>query len=348
MKKRLLALIICSVIVLGMFAGCGQQQAAPAPVAPTTPDASAAQDYQATAEEVNWPTRPVTIIVPLLAGGDTDFYARTYAPLLAEKLGQPFNVVNVDGAAGTVGSTQVHMSNPDGYTVLFFHTGTMFTNILTETTELNHHDFAMSNVAIYCDATILVASAQSGITDAADFLERAHANPRSINVATTIPAFSFFALRMMEIAGGFEVNAVDVGGAGAMVASLLGGHTEMAVAPYAIFRQYIETGEMVPIMVSSETRNPNFPDVPTVEEMGLTGASIGRAYFFAFPPGTDEGILRRLSDTVGEIQQDPVFAQAIRESFDIEPFFLPMEEALPFMDRIWDDMAQHADQLLPG
>jgi len=348
MKKKLLALTICCVLVLGVFVGCAGQQATPTtPAAPDTPAATPG-DAPPAVEDINWPTRPVTIIVPLLAGGDTDFYARTYAPMLSEKLGQPFNVVNVDGAAGTVGSTQVHMANPDGYTMLFFHTGTMFTNILTGTTELNHHDFAMSNVAIYCDATILVASTQSGITSAEDFLQRAHANPNSINVATTIPAFSFFALRMMEIAGGFDVNAVDVGGAGAMVASLLGGHTEMAVAPYAIFRQYIETGEMVPIMVSSETRNPNFPDVPTVEEMGLTGASIGRAYFFAFPPGTNEGVLRRLSDTVGEIQQNPEFAQAIRDSFDIEPFFLPMEEALPFMDRIWDDMAQHADQLLPN
>lgn len=324
MRKKLTALLLGCAVVFGLFAGMVGEAAA----------------------EVAWPTRPVQLIVPFPPGGDTDFYARTYAPLLEEIFGQPFTIVNIAGAGGTIGATQASMAEPDGYTVLFYHSGNMFTNILVGATELNHHDFAMSNVAVFCDATVLVAGVQAEFTDAADFLERARANPMRYNVATTIPGFSFFALRKMELAGDFRVNAVDVGGAGPMIASVLGGHTELAAAPYAVMRQYIESGDMIALMVSAAERNPNFPDIPTVEEMGLTGASIGRAYFFAFPLGTDEAIVRRLSDAVGEIQNNPELAENMRQAFAIEPFFLPTEEAMRFLDEIWEDMEAYRDRLM--
>jgi len=87
--------------------------------------------------DTNWPTRPVTIVVPFAPGGDTDFYARAYAPFLSEYFGVPFEVVNIAGDAGTYGATQVHQSNSDGYTILFYHTGNMFTNVIAGNTTLN-------------------------------------------------------------------------------------------------------------------------------------------------------------------------------------------------------------------
>ena len=324
MRKKLTALLLGCAVVFGLFAGMVGEAAA----------------------EVAWPTRPVQIVVPLGAGGDTDFFARTYAPFLEELLGQPFAVTNITGAAGTVGSTQVSMSAPDGYTVLFFHTGAMFTNNLLGTTDLNHHDFAMSNVAVYCENMVLVAGVQAGFADADDFLERARANPRGYNVATLITGFSFYVQRKMEIAGGFELNPVDVGGAGAMAASVLGGHTDLAVGHHANFLQYVENGDMIALMISSRERNPNFPDIPTVEELGLTGAATSRAYFFAFPQGTDEVILRRFADAVAEAQQRPEFIQASRESFGVEPFFVGTDETNDFLDAIWFEMERYRDYLL--
>ena len=80
---------------------------------------------QGIVSQTNWPTRPVTIVVPFPAGGDTDFYARTYDDFLTQMLGQSFEVVNVPGEAGTYGATQVSNATPDGYTVLFYHTGNL-------------------------------------------------------------------------------------------------------------------------------------------------------------------------------------------------------------------------------
>ena len=334
MLKKIFAILLLSVFVAGISAGCAQQ--APAP---------AAQGGGAVGE-TNWPTRPVTVIVPFNPGGDTDFYARLYATFLEDILGQTITVINVDGAGGTVGATQASVAANDGYTVLFYHTGNMFVNVLLGTTELDHNDFAISNIAVLDDTNVLVASPDAGFADAEDFLARARANPGAYNAATTISGFSFFTLRLMELAGDFRVNPVDVGGAAAMIPSVLGGHTELAKNSFGVFRQHIESGDMVPLMFVGHERNPNFPDVPTATEMGLEGAIASRAYFFAFPLGTDPAILHRLSDAVYEVQQLPEFAPAIRDAFAVEPFFLGTPYVQQFMDDMWADMSQYQEYLL--
>lgn len=336
-SRRVLMLLIGVLLCLGLLAGCGQG-GSDEPVL----------EYLVThggRAETNWPTRPVTIIVPFPAGGDTDFYARTYAGFLQELLGQTFEVINVPGEAGTYGATQVSNATPDGYTVLFYHTGNLFANVIAGATTLNYSDFAISNIANFDDSFTLIASTELGITDAADFLQRARANPGRYRVAATVPGFTFFCLRSMEIAGGFSVTPVNVAGAGVMQQAILDGEADMAVGPHALFRAGIASGDLVPLMVSSERRNPNFRYVATVEDMGLTGAAIGSAYFFAFPPGTDDAILRRLSDTVAQIQFNDAYISAIQNAFDARPFFLPTDAVHGFLMEVWEQLYGMADYL---
>jgi len=324
------------VIIASLFlAGCGGQES------------QGAQEFAQFEDraQTNWPTRPVTIVVPFPAGGDTDFYARTYAGFLQELLGQPFEVVNVPGEAGTYGATQVSRATPDGYTVLFYHTGNLFANVIAGATTLNYRDFAISNIANFDDSFTLIAAAHMGIADAADFLQQARANPGRFRVAATVPGFTFFCLRSMEIAGGFSVTPVNVAGAGVMAQAIRDGIADFAVGPHALFREGIANGEFVPLMVSSERRNPNFRYVATVEDMGLTGAAIGSAYFFAFPPGTDEAILHKLSDTVAQIQFNSAYISAIQDAFDARPFFLPTAAVHGFLQEVWNDLYRLADYL---
>jgi tripartite-type tricarboxylate transporter receptor subunit TctC len=296
--------------------------------------------------EANWPTRPVSVIVPFNPGGDTDFYARLYSKFLETELGQPFPIINVAGAGGTVGATQVSVARNDGYTVLFYHTGNLFVNNMLGTTDLNHNDFAMSCIAVLDDTNVLVAGKDAGFTDAANFLERARANPRGYSVSTTISGFSFFTVVKMQNAGGFLLNAVDVGGAAAMVPAVLGNHTELAANSYGVFKQYIENGDIIALMTTGTQRNPNFPDIPTAIEMGLEGASAERAYFFAFPKGTDPAILHRLANAVKAVQQKPEFAREAREMFSVEPFFVDTSDVQNFMDNMWTDMERYIELVL--
>ncbi|MCL2233456.1 MAG: tripartite tricarboxylate transporter substrate binding protein [Treponema sp.] len=298
-----------------------------APAAPYLPDSQA--------EGGGWPTRPLTIIVPFLPGGDTNLYARMFAPFLAEILGQPVYVINVDGASGTVGAAWVSSSAPDGYTMLFYHTGNLFANVLTGATELNHRDFEIACIAMHCDANVLLIHSDVGINSAGEFLTHIRAHPGSLSVATTITGFSFKLLRMAELAGGFSINAVHVGGGSMMPPSVLGGHTEMAYNNVALFLPYIESGEIIPLWVASGQRNAHLPDVPTIAEAGIEGGYMGRSYFFAFPIGTDELIMRRLSDAVRRITENPLFQERVFATTGMPSFFVPFEEAGAYLDEMW-------------
>jgi len=282
-----------------------------------------------------WPTRPLTIIVPFLAGGETNMYARMFAPFLAEILGQPIYVVNIDGASGTLGAEWVSRAAPDGYTMLFYHTGNLFTNILTGATELSHLDFDIACIAMHCYGNVFLIHSDIGISNSEEFLAYIRANPGSLDVATTITGFSFKLLRMAEVAGGFRTNPVHVGGGSMMPPSILGGHTEMAYNNIALFLPYIKSGELVPLWVAASERNAHLPHVPTMAEAGIEGGYMGRSYFFAFPAGTDEVILRRFSDAVRQITEDPVFRQHIFDAAGMPAFFLPFDKAGAYLDEMW-------------
>jgi tripartite-type tricarboxylate transporter receptor subunit TctC len=131
-----------------------------------------------------------------------------------------------------------------------------------------------------------------------------------------------------------------------MIPSLLGNHTELAMNCYGIFRQHILNGDVIPLMTVGEQRNPHFPDVPTVNELGMVNANAARAYFFAFPKGTDDAILHRLSDAAYVVQQNPEFIREIQDMFSIEPFFVPTAEAQAFLDDMWAESEKFKEHLV--
>jgi len=330
-KKAKISILLLCIAILGFSVGCGGQ----ASREPIIDSGSVASDNRI---DTNWPTRPVTIVVPFPAGGDTDFYARTYARFLEESLGQPFEVVNMVGEGGNYGATHVRDLTPDGYTLLLFHTGQLFSNLITGASTLSYNDFAISNIANFDDATTLIAGAHMDITSAADFLYQARANPGQFRVAVIMNGFTHFVLQGMEHAGGFSVTPVGVAGAGVMAQAIMDGEADFAVGIHALFRDGIERGDFVPLMVNAERRNPNFRYVATVEDMGLTGSAMGSAYFFAFPPQTDEAILHRMSDTIAQIQFNEEYISAIQDAFDARPFFLPTPAVDGFLQEMWDMM----------
>jgi tripartite-type tricarboxylate transporter receptor subunit TctC len=283
----------------------------------------------------NWPTRPLTIIVPFLPGGDTDMYARMLAPHLAEILGRPVYVMNVDGGSGTEGAQWVSGVTNDGYTMLFYHTGNLFTNVLTEMTELNYYDFDIACIAMHCNANIFVVYSGVGINTAQEFLTHIRANPGSFDVATTITGFSFKLLRLAEIAGEFQANPVHVGGGSMMAPSIMAGHTQMGYNNIALFLPYIKSGDMIPLWVAAAQRNAHLPDVPTMAEIGIDGGFMGRSYFFAFPQGTDEMILQRLSDAVEQITNDPAFRQQVFDTVGLPTYFVPFGYAAAYLSEMW-------------
>lgn len=338
MKKQISLTLMASMMTLTL-AAC-----APAASTTTTGAAAGAGTSAASQAAKVWPASGIELVVPLKAGGDTDFYARTYAKYLEKELGQTVTVINVEGAGGTVGAQQVASAKPDGNTVLFYHTGNMYTNKLTGTTELDHNSFDVAAAAVLDDTNVLVAGKDSGFTDGKDFLAKAKANPNKYNVATTISGFSYFVTKKAENVGGFKLNPVDVGSASAMVPSILGGQTELAMNSYGVFKQYIENKDVIPLMVFAAERNPNFKDVPTAKELGVDAVA-ARTYFFAFPKGTDPAYVKELSNAVGKIQTNPEYAKEISTAYMVQPFYVAFDKVKAYLDGVWTDMEKYKDQL---
>ena len=293
-----------------------------------------------------WPSRGIELIAPFRAGGDTDFHARTYAKYLERELGQSVAVVNVDGAAGTIGAQQVASSAPNGYRMLFYHTGNLFVNKLMGAADLDHTFFDIACIGVLDDTAVFVTKSDSGITTAQDLIAKAKAAPDKISAGVTISGFSYFVLAKAQAGGDFSLHPVDYGNAASLISALLGNHVQLVVNSYGVFKQYIDSKDMVPLMVASENRNPSFPDVPTVGEIGLKDAVAARAYFFAFPKGTDPQIVKKLSDAVGRIYQNPEYAAEIKNAYCVVPFYRDVTTATQYIEGLWQDILKYEDILL--
>jgi len=260
------------------------------------------------------------------------------APFLEEILRQPINFVNIDGLGGTVGMTSVHEAEPDGYTVLFYHTGGLFSNMLVGTTSINYDGFVISNVAVHCDANVFVINAQLGISTAQEFLEYARENPFAFRTALTMSGFSFMKARMAELAGNYYTTLVDVGGAVFMLPALRSGHADVTSVNLTLYMPYVDDDTLVPLWIAASERNPGIPHIPTMAEIGIDDGYIGRSYFFAFPLGTDESIAQRLSDAVDQVSQNPVFIQQLFDAVSMPPFFVPFHEAAEYLATQWQSL----------
>lgn len=334
--KKIISFLLAA-LLMGATAGCASSSNA------SSGSASASGASSQSGSTTDWPKRAVQLIVPLAAGGDTDFYARTYAKYLQTELGQPITIVNVTGAGGTVGAEQVKNSKPDGYTALFYHTGNLYTNNLLGTTDLSDKDFEIAAVGILDDTNVLVAGKQTGIKDGKDFLEKVKTNKYSI--ATTMAGFSYYTVCKLEKSGGFKVNAVDVGSASGMIPSVLGSQTQLAMNSYGVFQQYIKSGDVIPLMTMGTKRNPNFPDIPTAEELGIKDSNAERAYFFAFPKDTPAEIVKKMSDAVGAVQKNSEYVEAIKKQYCVEPFYKSCDESPDYLQTIWKEMEPFKDAL---
>jgi tripartite-type tricarboxylate transporter receptor subunit TctC len=301
--------------------------------------------FAAASHAADWPTRPVELIVPFRAGGDTDFHARTYAKYLEKEFGRPVTIINMEGAGGGIAMQHLATSRPDGYKLVFNQDGNLFTSKIQGTSELDHNNFDLAAIGVRDDTNVLVAGKDAGFANAQDFLTKVRAEPGKYSVATNISGFSYFVVCKLEAAGGFKLNPVDYGGAAAMIPAILGNKIPLAVSNYGVFKQHIDNGDIIPLMVCGEKRNPNFPDVPTVIELGLPDAASARAYFFAFTKGTDPAIINTFSAAIAKVQKNPTYAEDIRKTYYLEPFYLDAAAAKKYMDEVWVDMVKYREQM---
>lgn len=303
-----------------MFVGCSSEEgSSESSSSKTEGNSEGASDY---------PTKPITVVVPAGAGGDTDANARLLGKYLEKEIGQTVVISNVTGAGGTVGAKEVLDSDPDGHTVLFFHNSLLLNKILG-LVDYSYDSYKLAGIPILDEGNTFLVSGDSEFEDLQDMVEYARANPGEVSIATEVGGFTHLQLLALEKDQDIKLNIVDVGGASDKVAALLGGHVDIVPTSLGLVQDYIESGDMRSLGIMANERVDLMPDVPTFIEQDVN-SSFEKFFFYGFSPDTPDEIVEVFSKAVENVVNDEEYVQEA-EKFLVSPTYMNPKEAFDYI-----------------
>jgi tripartite-type tricarboxylate transporter receptor subunit TctC len=270
----------------------------------------------------DWPTRPITLIVPFVAGGGIDVGSRLLAQRMGEILGQTVIVDNISGGGGMIGGLRVAKSAPDGYT---FMAGNVGTHAYTQTLYKKPlydvmADFAPLGLATD-SARVLVVRKDLPVDNLPQFIAYVKANQAKMQFGSAgVGSATHLPCVLLNQALGVDVIHIPFRGSGPVMNELLGGRIDYMCDSIQTAAVQIKGGSIKAIAIMAETRSPILPDVPTTGEQGLPGveASAWNAYFL--PKGTPEPIVRKLNAALNAALDSPLIRQRLEElGADVAP-----------------------------
>jgi tripartite-type tricarboxylate transporter receptor subunit TctC len=248
-----------------------------------------------------WPTKPVKLVVPFPAGGGTDAFARPLAAILSQQLGQQFFIDNRGGAGGTIGADIAAKSPPDGYTFLV---GAVHHTIAVSVYSKLPYDLEkdlMPVTLVSIVPNVVVLHPKVPIGSIKELIAYAKANPNKLNYASAGNGTSHhLAPEMFKTMTGVQINHVPYKGAGPAMQDLVAGQVDLMFDGMGSSAPQIRGGKLKPLAVTTTTRSPAFPDVPTVQEAGVPGYDVTTWYGLWAPAGTPPDIVAKLQQAVAK------------------------------------------------
>lgn len=281
-----------------------------------------------------FPSGPIRLLVPFVAGGPTDLTSRAYGQFLEHELGQPVLVENKPGASGALATRELISAKPDGHTLALVTAGTMVLTPLANDVGYSTADITALGVMSEVPS-VLVVGANSGYPDMAAFAAAARARPGAITVA--VPGASTpqgIELRRLRELHRVEVTAVPFNGNAEMTTALLGGNVDaVLINASRDVTDNIDAGRFRPLAVSTEQRLDWLPATPTLVEAGFTGLTLsGSTYGLAGPAGLPAPVAARLEAALRRGHTDPGVVAKIGERY-LGPRFLDANELRAILDR---------------
>jgi tripartite-type tricarboxylate transporter receptor subunit TctC len=262
---------------------------------------SAAHAPAASAQE--WPTRTVKFLVPYGAGGGTDIVARIIAQNLQELLGQTFIVENKPGAGSTLGADTVAKADKDGYTVLVLSNAHAVAGALYKKLPYDSvKDFQMIS-QIGTVPLLLVTAPNFPSKDVKELLAAFKKDPGKYNygAAGGIGTTQHFAGELFRVLSGVDVKHVPFKTTPNVITSMLQNDVQMTFELLPAVRGQVEGGQLKALAVTSTTRNPAMPSLPTLAESGVPGYDVTSWYGFAMPAGTPQAVVDRFTKAVHQV-----------------------------------------------
>ena len=245
----------------------------------------------------DWPSRNVTVIVPIPAGVASDVIARVVFEQVGKQVGQTFVIENRPGAGGTIGANMVAKAVPDGHTILVYGSIAAANALYTKLPYDTVNDFTPT---VLFGQTPLVAITGAGrYKTLGELVAAAKAKPGALNYSTVgVGSAAHFGAERVAVSAGFSAQHVPFKG-GEWLTEIIAGRIDFAVSPVTSAIGAIRDGKLVPLAISSSKRTASLPNVPTMEEAGLKADAVYPFYTGAYLPSkTPHAIAEKLHDEV--------------------------------------------------
>jgi tripartite-type tricarboxylate transporter receptor subunit TctC len=282
---------------------------------------AAAQDY---------PTRPITMIVPFPAGGATDTLARYLGEQMRPILGQPIIIENIGGAAGSIGVGRAVRSPADGYTLSI---GTSTTHMLTGGLYALSFDLLKDLepiILIGNEPLLIVGKKDLPADDLKGLIAWLKANPDKASVGIAgVGATGHLAGISFQKATGTKFQFVPYRGNAPAMQDLLAGQIDFMIEPSSNFKSLVAAGSLKPFAITGRARQPSSPNIPTADEAGLPGFFASLWYGLWVPKGTPKDVIAKLNATMTQMLAHPQVRERFAElGIQITPLDQQSPEAL--------------------
>jgi tripartite-type tricarboxylate transporter receptor subunit TctC len=268
------------------------------------------------AQAQGWPTKPIRLVVPFAPGGSSSIVARAFAFEMEKGLGQPIVIDNKPGGAGNVAMQEVARADPDGYTLIIGHIGTLAVNpFMFEKLPFDtNKDFAAVSLLAKVP-NIFVVYVDVPAKDLREFVALAKQKPGELYYGSAgNGSAGHLAFEHLKLVAGIDVVHVPYKGTGPNLIDLVAGRTQASSAGTPPLLPHVKAGKLRVIAVGSTQRLAVLPDAPTVAEQGYPGFEATQWYGLNAPARTPQAIIDRLAAEAAKAANQP----AVSERFAVD------------------------------